>query len=51
MFRKMGRLLRRVADHRLASTFKMAGIVESMKGTFDSELLPGEKSAVSFTQP
>lgn len=48
-FRKMGRLLRRMADHRLTSTFKMAWIVESVKRTFDSELLPGKKSAVSFT--
>lgn len=49
MFGKMERLLRRVADHRLTSTFKMAPIVESM--TFDSELFPWKKSAVSFTGP
>lgn len=48
VFRKVGKLLGRMADHRLACTFKMAWIV---KGTFDSELLPGKISAASFTWP
>lgn len=51
VFRKVGKLLRRMVDHRLVSTFKMAWIVESVKGTLDSELLPGKTSAASFTRP
>lgn len=47
----MERLLRWAADHRLTSKFEFAWMAESVKGAFDSELLPGEKSPVFFTRP
>lgn len=51
MFMSMERLLKWAADHRLTSKFEFAWMAESVKGAFDSELLPGEKSSVSFTRP